>query len=100
MLANYGYRILKAEWGGNTNTNFVVDLLIIGVDSGPGVIKNIIDKLSDEVGVNIRNFSISGEEGYYEGKVSVFVKNNNQINLTIRKLKEIDGISSVERIDK
>jgi len=100
LLANYGYRVVKAEWGSNANTNFIVDLLIIGIDSGPGVIKSIINKLSDDIGVNIRNFSISGEEGYYEGKVSVFVKNNNQINLVIRKLKEIDGINTVERIEK
>lgn len=100
LLANYGYRSVKAEWGTNANTNFVVDLLIIGVDSGPGVIRNIIFKLSDEMEVNIRKFNISGEEGYYEGKVSVFVKNNNQINLIIRKLKEIDGINSVERLEK
>lgn len=100
LLANYGYRIVKAEWGTNANTNYVVDLQIIGVDSGPGVIQSIINKLSDEIGVNIRRFSISGEEGYYESKISVFVKNNNQMNLVIRKLKEIDGINSVVRIEK
>ena len=100
LLANYGYRIVKAQWGSNTNANFVVDLLIIGIDSGQGVIKRIVDKLSEEIGVNIRTFSINGDEGYYEGKISVFVKNNNQVNLIIRKLKEINGINSVERIEK
>ena len=100
LLANYGYRVMKADWGTNANTNFVVDLLIVGIDTGPGVIKKIINKLSDELQVNIRAFNISGEEGYFEGRISVFVKNNNQVNLIIRKLKEIEGISSVERIDK
>jgi len=100
LLANYGYRIVKAQWGSNSNANFVVDLLIIGIDSGQGVIKSIVDKLSGEMGVNIRTFSINGDEGYYEGKISIFVKNNNQVNLIIRKLKEIDGINSVERIEK
>lgn len=100
LLANYGYRIVKAEWGSNSEANFVVEFLIIGVDSGQGVIKSIVDKLSDDIGVNIRTFSINGEEGYYEGKISVFVKNNNQVNLIVRKLKEIDGINSVERIEK
>ncbi|HHH53275.1 MAG TPA: bifunctional (p)ppGpp synthetase/guanosine-3',5'-bis(diphosphate) 3'-pyrophosphohydrolase, partial [Bacteroidetes bacterium] len=100
LLANFGYRVVKAEWGSNISTNFVVDLLIIGIDSGPGVIKNIINKLSDEIGINIRSFNISGEEGYFEGRISIFVKNHNQVNLIIRKLKEIDGINSVERIDK
>ena len=100
LLANFGYRVVKAEWGANVNTNFVVDLLIIGIDSGPGVIKSIVNKLSDEIGLNIRTFNISGEEGYFEGRISIFVKNNNQVNLIIRKLKEIEGINSVERIDK
>ena len=100
LLANYGYRVVKAEWGSNANTNFVVDLLIIGIDSGPGVIQRIVNILSDDMGVNIRAFNISGEEGYFEGKVSVFVKNNNQVNLITRRLKNIEGINSVERIEK
>lgn len=100
LLANYGYRVVKAEWGSNANTNFVVDLLIIGIDSGPRVIQRIVNILSDDMGVNIRAFNISGEEGYFEGKVSVFVKNNNQVNLITRRLKNIEGINSVERIEK
>ncbi len=100
LLANYGYRMYKAEWGTNNQMNFVVDLMIIGTDSGPGVIKNIVNKLSDEIGVNIRKFSISGDEGYYEGRVSLYVKDNNQANFIIRKLKEIEDINSVERIEK
>ncbi len=100
LLANYGYRMYKAEWGSNSEMNFVIDLRIIGTDSGPGVIQNIINKLSEEMGVNIRKFSISGDEGYYEGMVSLYVKNNNQANLIIRKLKEIKDINSVDRIEK
>jgi GTP pyrophosphokinase len=100
LLANYGYRVMKAEWGSNSNTNFVVELLIIGIDSGPGVIKRIVNLLSEDLSINIRSFSISGEEGYFEGKVSLFVKNHNQVNLIIRRLKNIEGINSVERIEK
>lgn len=100
LLANYGYRVVKAEWGTNANTNFVVELQIIGIDSGPGVIQRIINMLTDEIGANIRSFNISGEEGYFEGKVSLFVKNNNQVALIIRRLKNIEGINSVERIEK
>jgi GTP pyrophosphokinase len=100
LLANYGYRVVKAEWGSNANTNFVVDLFIIGIDSGPGVIQRIVNILSDDMNVNIRAFNISGEEGYFEGKISVFVKNNNQVNLITRRLKNIEGINSVERIEK
>ena len=100
LLANYGYRVVKAEWGSNANTNFVVELQIIGIDTGPGVIQRIINMLSDEIGVNIRSFNISGEEGYFEGKISLFVKNNNQVSMIIRRLKSIEGINTVDRIEK
>ena len=31
MNAHYGYRIMKAEWVNTTNTNFIADLLIVGI---------------------------------------------------------------------
>jgi GTP pyrophosphokinase len=100
LMANYGYRIMKAEWVGTTASNFVVDLKVTGIDSGPGVITNLTSEISNKMGINIRSFSIEGDEGYFEGKISIVVINKNQLNLVIRNLKKLDGISSVSRLDK
>jgi len=100
LLANYGYRVLKAEWGGPSSTNFIVDLQIIGVDSGPGVIQKITSELSDNLGINIRSFSIAGNQGYFEGKVSIFVKNKDQLNVVMQSISKLDGVSNVSRIIK
>ncbi len=99
LMARFGYRILKAEWNAVTNTNFSVNLLIIGVDDGPGVIQNITAKISSQLGLNIRSFHIDGNEGYFEGKVKLQVKDKNQLYLLMKALKEMDGISSVTRVD-
>lgn len=98
LMANYGYRVLKAEWDTNTHTNFVVDLKINGVDDGPGVIERVTNKISSNLGINIRSLSIEGNEGYFEGRISLVVINKDQLNLVIRSLKALEGISEVTRV--
>ncbi len=98
MIANYGYRVLKAEWSTATNSNFVVDLQIIGVDDGPGVIQRMTQTISNDLGLNIRSFSIEGKEGFFMGKVSLVVKNSDQLFIAIQKLTKIKGVTNVVRL--
>jgi guanosine-3',5'-bis(diphosphate) 3'-pyrophosphohydrolase len=100
LLANYGYRVLKAEWGGRSGSNFIVDLSITGVDSGPGVIQKITSELSNNLGINIRSFSIAGNQGYFEGKVSIFVKNKDQLNVVMNAINKLEGVTNVTRVIK
>jgi GTP pyrophosphokinase len=100
LLANYNYRVLKAEWANQSGSNFMAELSIIGVDSGPGVIQAITSEISNNLGINIRSFSIEGYEGYFEGKVSLFVKNKDQLNHVIAAIKKLEGINNVSRIFK
>lgn len=100
LLANFSYRVLKAEWDGLTETNFMVDLEIEGVDSGPGVIQKISNELSNNLSINIRSFSIEGTEGYFKGKVGIFVLNKDQLRIVIDSIKKLEGIANVTRINK
>lgn len=99
LYANYSYRIMKAEWAGQTESNFVAYLVMTGVDTGVGVIEKITSTISSKLGLNIRSFSIEGKEGYFEGKMSILVMNVNQLNHSIREIKNLEGISSVKRTE-
>ncbi len=99
LMANFGYRVMKAEWVTNTNTSFVADLRITGIDDGPGVIERLTRNISYDLGLNIRSFSIEGREGYFEGRISVLVLNKDQLNVAIRALQNLPGVSSVTRIE-
>jgi GTP pyrophosphokinase len=99
LMANYGYRIMKSEWISSPESSFVVDLLITGIDDGPGVIQKLTETISKNLGINIRSFSISGNQGFFEGKVSLVVINKDQLNQVILALNAIDGISNVTRLD-
>lgn len=100
LLANYGYRVLKADWEDSINSNFVVELLVTGVDSGPGVIQMLTNELSNKLGINIKSFSIEGKEGFFEGRIGIVVLNKDQLNLVVQSLEKLPGISSVVRTDR
>ncbi len=99
LLAKYGYRVMKAEWVANTDTTFVAELKITGVDEGIGVIERLTKEIGG-LGVNIKSFHIEGgDQSYYEGKISLLVLNREQLNLVMRTLKKLDFVETVTRID-
>ncbi len=96
LQVNYSYRILPAEWVDTPNSHFIADMIITGIDTGVGVIQRLSQNISS-LGLNIRSFNISGDEGYFEAKVSIIVNNLSQLTLAIRALKKIEGVQSVYR---
>jgi len=100
LMANYGYRIMKAEWIMMANSSFVADLIITGIDSGPGVIEKMSHTISSRMGLNIRSFHIDGDEGFYEARIGLLVQNKDQLVLAIRDLQNLEGISSVVRVEE
>lgn len=98
LFANYEYRVHNAEWGAAVKADFVATILVTGIDAGPGVIQQITDRISS-LGINIRSFSISGEGGYFEGRVSLVVANIAQMNQAILALKEFKFVASVSRME-
>lgn len=98
LLAKYGYRVMKAEWIQSNESTFVANLKITGIDEGVGVIERLMNIISSELGLNIRSFQIEGgDEGYFEGKISLLVTNKNQLNLAIKTLQKLEAIETVVR---
>jgi GTP pyrophosphokinase len=50
--------------------------------------------------VDIHNLNISGNQGVFNGKITISVKNNAQLIKLVNNIKKIDGIEKVERIYK
>ncbi|MEL6389755.1 MAG: RelA/SpoT family protein [Bacteroidota bacterium] len=98
LFTNYDYRILKAEWNDQPARDFVVEIKITGIDTGRGVIQTLINEISNRLMINIKSFSIEGDEGIYECRLRIMVRDKNQLEQSMQSLKELDNISTVERI--
>ncbi|WP_166333860.1 RelA/SpoT family protein [Sphingobacterium chungjuense] len=99
LMANYGYRILKAQWSSSQgNTSFLTGLRIVGIDD-VGLVNKITTVISRNFNVNIRSLSISSNEGIFEGNIMVFVNDIEQLDNLISNVLRIPGITSVSRYE-
>ena len=96
MLANYGYRTLKAKWIDSTQREFKVNIKVAGIDN-VGIVNDVTLVISNAMNVNIQRIDIDSEDGYFEGHIRVSVKNIQQLNTLITNLQSIDGVTKVER---
>ncbi len=96
LLASYGYRVLKAEWANFVASSFLEELIITGSDKGQGVILAITETIN-KFGLNIKSFTMAGNEGVFEGFVKLEIRDVDQLNALIKALKNIPYISNVRR---
>ncbi len=98
MQSNFAYRIIKAKWIDSTKQEFSVILRIKGVDN-KGIINKLTKIISENMNVFINSINISGNNGVFDGKLALTVQNKTQLNSLIKKIKLIEGISSIERVN-
>lgn len=99
LMANYGYRILKAQWASSQiETSFLTGIRIIGIDD-VGLVNKLTTVISQEFKINIRSLSISSNEGIFEGNIMVHINNLGQLDNLINHLKLVNGITSVTRYE-
>ncbi|MGY3054093.1 guanosine-3',5'-bis(diphosphate) 3'-pyrophosphohydrolase [Pedobacter sp. UYEF25] len=98
LMANYGYRIVKAKWNKQQELTFLTGLQIFGIDE-VGLINNITRVISTDFNVNIRSITVDSNEGIFEGSIMVYVNDTEHLESLINNILEIKGITAVTRFD-
>ena len=96
LQANQAYRIIRAEWVDSSSQLYRAIVNINGLDR-IGLINDITKIISANLHVHIRSINISEEDGIFDGKIAVTVKNKVQLDKIIVELKRIEGIQKVSR---
>ena len=98
LMANYAYRIVKAKWTGQQEISFLAGVRMTGIDD-VGVVNKLSKVISSDLKVNMRSISIDSNDGIFEGTIMCFVHDTHHLDKLIKKLKEVNGILTVNRID-
>jgi GTP pyrophosphokinase len=97
LMANYAHRIMPAEWLTTSDSSFIANLKITGIDTGKGVIERMINEISNNLGLNIRSFNISAPNGYFKAELSLMVQNIKQLSKAINSIKNLENVNGVYR---
>ena len=99
MQSQFAYRIIQAKWIDSSQQEHKVLLKLNGIDN-VGLVNEVTRIISNSMHVNIHNLNISSDNGMFEGKIMVGIKNNEQLRKLIDRLKKIEGIDKVLRLNK
>ncbi len=94
LKTSYGNRILDAKWDMHKRLFFDATIHIEGIDR-MGMVMDISSVISSRMNVNIHKFSITSEEGVFEGDIEIRVHDREDVKTIIDQLKKIDGLQEV-----
>jgi guanosine-3',5'-bis(diphosphate) 3'-pyrophosphohydrolase len=96
MQSRFANRTIKARWIKSESLDFTAILVIKGIDK-VGLVNQVTQIISNDLNVNIRAISISGDEGVFEGHITLVVEDKIHLLNVMEKLKMVEGVTSVKR---
>ena len=71
---------------------------IKGIDR-KGMNFDVAKVITDELDINIHRFTVTADEGIFDGSIELRVHDRSDVKLIIDRLKKVDGIQEVMRIN-
>ena len=98
LMSNYGNRIVRAKWTEQLELAFLAGVRLKGSDR-VGLVNDVTRIISNALKVNMRSITIDADDGFFEGKILVFVNDTDHLNKLIQRLSKVNGVLQVERFD-
>ncbi|MBP0611617.1 bifunctional (p)ppGpp synthetase/guanosine-3',5'-bis(diphosphate) 3'-pyrophosphohydrolase [Chryseobacterium sp. cx-311] len=97
LRAQYDYRVMEAKWVNAESFKNRIKIEIEGLDR-MGMINDITQVISNSMSIDMKSMTIASNDGIFTGSINLEVKNRSQLEETFKQLKNISGISKVQRI--
>ena len=97
LKASYGTRILDAKWDMHRSLLFEAAIQIRGIDRS-GMLHDIADVLSDQLGVNIRKITITSDNGIFDGTIEMQVHDRKDVEMIVESMKNIKDRQEVQSV--
>ena len=91
-------RIVPVEWSRQKDIQFMAALKVVGEDR-VGVVSDITDTISKGLKTNIRSITVDSSDGVFEGSIVLDVPDLSHLKKLIGKLRRIDGVFGVYRLE-
>lgn len=98
LKASHGDKILNLKWGDYAKAPFMSTVTIIGLDR-IGMLNDITNVVSSAK-LNIKSLHIESKDGIFNGRVSIFVHDINNLKALCSEIVKIDGVKTVSREQK
>ncbi len=98
LSAQEGGKIVAANWAVEKVLSYLTTVELRGIDR-VGILLDVSKIISEQLEVNIREVSFASHDGIFEGKIALYVKNNDDLRDIMNKVKSIKGITKIYRVE-
>ncbi len=98
LKSTHGKRLYTASWNMHRMHTFLVTLEVKGIDKA-GVIVKIINIVSNDFQVNMRDLHVAADDGIFTGHLQIYVYDTDEVNAICNAIRKIKEVNSVARIN-
>ncbi|MFI5170912.1 MAG: RelA/SpoT family protein [Chitinophagales bacterium] len=98
LMSKFGYRIVKTRWTQQKDIAFLTGIKVTGLDD-VGLVNKVTHIISGDMKLNMQSLVMDAKDGLFEGTIKTFVKNTEQLETLLRKLRAMKGVISVTRLE-
>lgn len=93
-----GEKIVAANWSSQKVMAHLATIEIRGIDR-IGILLDLSKIISEQLDVNIREVKFSSYDGIFEGHISLYVRNNEDLSTIMSKVSAVKGIDKINRME-
>ncbi len=100
LASQYGSNIVSdIKWSSHKAMSYLSIIELQGIDR-IGILLDLAQVITGELSINIRELKIQSHDGIFEGTISIYVTNVQDLNTVMNKIGKIRGVEKVKRIQQ
>ncbi|MCA0446828.1 MAG: bifunctional (p)ppGpp synthetase/guanosine-3',5'-bis(diphosphate) 3'-pyrophosphohydrolase [Bacteroidetes bacterium] len=92
-------RLVDVDWPKGAHEDFMAGIRLSGEDR-KGLVSDITNVISKTMNTNIRGLNFNTKDGIFDGSIIVFVNDVEHLLRIIDRIKRIEGVKSVARLEE
>ncbi len=97
LKASFGNRLLDMKWNMHKQIFFDATIEIKGIDR-KGMLRDVANIISDQLGVNIHKVTISSDNGIFDGTIELRVHDRDDVKVIMDSLKNVNDLQEIQQI--
>ena len=97
--SRHGDTIVPTKWSSEKIMSYLSHISLSGSDR-IGILLDLSFAITKQMNVNIRKIKVDSHDGIFEGNISLYVKNDEDLKNIMDKISSIKGIDNVHKYDE
>ena len=100
LAAQSGENIIKEKeikWSQQRAISYLATIEVQGMDRA-GIILDLTKVITTDFNINMRTISIHSHDGIFEGTISIYVRDIENLNVLLDNIRRIKGVDKVKRL--